>query len=611
MRRAFGTDIVLGRTQFRFWPSDAVACRLAVRARLAAAPCPRRIAGNLWACLLPTVRGHDDHEELRPHCCASPAGPTGTGSDRMKPSQRDHDDSHPRSEMAHATRREMLRLAALGALVAGTSTAAAAPGGQITIGSHGSLAPIWFDPAETSGIITPFMLMYAMHDAMAKAMPGSTTAPCLAQSWNMAADGLSYTFVLRPGARFHNGEPVTAEDVKFSFERYRGASHQLMKDRVTTVETPDPLQVRFRLKAPWPDFLSFYSGASGAGWIVPKKYVERVGEAGFKKAPIGAGPYKFVSFTPGLELTCEAFEGFWRKVPAIKRLVFKVIPDEATRLAALQRGEIDIAYSIRGELAEELKRTPGLTIKAAVGSAPFWLYFPEQWDPKSPWHDQRVRQAVSLAIDRQTMNEALTLGHSHLTGSIFPENFDFYWQPPEPHYDPARAKSLLAAAGFPNGFDAGDYSCDASYANMGEAALNNLKEVGIRARLRPLERAAFFSAYSEKKLKNIVQGASGAFGNVATRAEAFVVRGGTYAYGSYPYIDTLFAEQASEMDPAKRTALLHRLQQLVHERNIYAPIWQNALLSGVGRRVGQSGFGLIDGYPYTAPFEDLTLKDRA
>jgi len=529
----------------------------------------------------------------------------------MLPPQRDHDYPNSSSLTARATRREMLCLAAFSALAAGTRSANAVPDGAITIGSHVSLAPTWFDPAETLSIITPFMLMYAMHDAMAKAMPEGPIAPCLAESWTMAGDGLSYTFVLRPNVRFHNGEPVTAEDVKFSFERYRGASHQLMKNRVATVETPDGLHVRFQLKAPWPDFLTFYAAASGAGWIVPKKYVEQVGEVGFKKAPIGAGPYKFASFTPGLELVCEAFEGYWRKIPAVKRLVFKVIPDEATRLAALQRGEIDIAYSIRGELAAELMRTRELTIKAAVGSAPFWLYFPEQWDLNSPWHDQRVRQAVSLAIDRKTMNEALTLGHSHLTGSIFPENFDFYWQPPEPEYDPARAKKLLADAGFPNGFDAGDYSCDASYANIGEVVLNYLREIGIRVQLRPLERAAFFSAYSEKKLKNIVQGASGAFGNAATRAEAFVVKGGTYAYGSYPDIDALFAEQETEMDPAKRTALLHRLQQLVHERNIYAPIWQNALLSGVGRRVGQSGFGLIKGFPYTAPFEDLTLKPRA
>jgi peptide/nickel transport system substrate-binding protein len=101
-----------------------------------------------------------------------------------------------------------------------------------------------------------------------------------------------------------------------------------------------------------------------------------------------------------------------------------VIPDEATRLVALKRGEVDIAYSIRGELAEELQRTPGLSLKPAVIQASFWLYFPDQWDPKSPWHDVRVRQAASLAVDRPSINQALTLGHSRITNSIIPSMFD-------------------------------------------------------------------------------------------------------------------------------------------------------------------------------------------
>ena len=506
------------------------------------------------------------------------------------------------------TRRGILGLSAATLLGVDGRTAQAAPAGQITIGAHISLAPTWFDPAETSGIITPFLLMYAMHDGLAKAMPDAQMSPCLAESWTMSPDGLIYNFMLRPGVKFHNGDTMTSEDVKFSFERYRGSSHQLMKERVAAVETPDPLRVVFRLKTPWPDFLTFYVGSTGAGWIVPKKYVQQVGDEGFKKAPVGAGPYKFISFTPGVALELEAFEGFWRKMPAIKKLVIKVIPDEATRLAALQRGEIDIALSIRGELADEITRTPGLTVRPAMGSAPYWLYFPEQWDPKSPWHDIRVRQAVNLSIDRKTMNEALTLGYSRLTGSLFPENFDFYWQPPEPRYDLAAARTLLTAAGHPRGFDAGDYYCDASYANIGEVALNNLQELGIRVRLRPLERAAFFKAYAEKKLKNIVQGASGAFGNCATRAEQFVVAGGTYVYGSYPDIDALFAEQATQMDRTKRADILKKLQQLVHEKAIYTPIWQLSFISGVGKRVAQSGFGLIKGFVYTAPYEDLTLK---
>jgi peptide/nickel transport system substrate-binding protein len=493
-------------------------------------------------------------------------------------------------------------------VVVSPTVGSAAPEGQLTWGVHVSLAPTWLDPAEAPGIITPYMIYYALHDALVKPMPGQPEALSLAESWSVSKDGLVYEFVLRKGVRFHDGELVTAEDVKFSFERYHGSANKTLKDRVVAVETPDPQRVRFRLQAPWPDFLTFYTGASGAGWIVPKKYLQKVGDEGFKKAPVGAGPYKFVSFTPGVELVMEAYDQYWRKTPNVKRLVFRVIPDEATRLAALKRGEVDIVYSVRGELAEELQRTPGLALKPTVIQAPFWLYFADQWDPKSPWHDPRVRLAASLALDRPTINQALTLGFSKLTGSIIPANFEFFWQPPTPAFDPARVKTLLAEAGYPNGFDAGDYYCDSSYSNLAEAVLNNLQAVGIRVQLRPLERAAFFKGYAEKKFRNIIQGGSGAFGNAATRLEAFVVAGGIYVYGSYPDLDGLFREQAAEADHKRRQATLHKIQQLVYERTVYAPIWQLAFLNGVGPRVGESGLGLIRGHAYSAPYEDLTLK---
>jgi peptide/nickel transport system substrate-binding protein len=127
--------------------------------------------------------------------------------------------------------------------------------------------------------------------------------------------------------KFHNGEPVTAEDVKFSFERYRGISAKLLKDRVAAVETPDAGRVRFRLKQAWPDFMTFYATpATGAAWIVPKKYVEKVGEEGFKKHPIGAGPVSLRLVQPGVELVLEAFDGYWRKTPSVKQLTFKAVP---------------------------------------------------------------------------------------------------------------------------------------------------------------------------------------------------------------------------------------------------------------------------------------------
>jgi peptide/nickel transport system substrate-binding protein len=514
-------------------------------------------------------------------------------------------------DRARLTRRDLLAAGAIGLVAGGAprSAPAARPAGQLTWAIPVSLAPSWFDPADTLGIITPFMVLYALQDAMVKPLPGNPSAPCLAEAWSTSEDNLSYEFTIRQGVRFHNGESVTAADVKFSFERYRGAAHEVMRARVASIEAVDDRHVRFTMNKPWPDFLTYYSSASGAGWIVPKKYVEKVGDAGYRQAPIGAGPYKFVSFTPGVELILEAFDGYWRKTPSVKRLVMRVIPDDSTRLAALRRGEVDIAYSIRGELAQELLRTPRLKLEPVVPQTSTWLYFPDQWDEKSPWHDLRVRQAANLALDREGMNQALYLGYCKTTNSIIPYTFAYYWQPPPALYDPERAKRLLTEAGHPGGFDGGVYYVDSSTANVGEIAVNDLAAIGIKLELQPIERAAFFTGYSAKKYRSgVIQSGSGAFGNAATRLASFVVKGGAFAYGSYPDIDALFPQQAAELDPKKRAAILARMQQLVFEKAIYAPLWQLGFLNGTGPRVGHSSFGAIAGFSYTAPFEDITLK---
>src|SRR5205085_2170319 len=326
------------------------------------------------------------------------------------------------------------------ALTLSAPVLAAAAEGQITFALNITLAPTWFDPAETPGVITPFLILYALHDALVKPMPGQSMAPCLAESWTMSKDGLVYEFVLRKGLRFHNGEPLTAEDVKFSFERYKGGGATSLKSRVAAVEIVDAQRIRFRLKQPWPDFMTFYgTPATSAAWIVPKKYLERVGDDGFKKAPVGAGPYRFVSFTPGVELVVEAYDGYWRKAPAVKRLVFKSVPDESTRVVMLRRGETDIAYGLRGPDAEQVKRTPGLTLKVLLPTVSQWLVFTEQWDPRSPWGDRRVRLAVNLALDRQGFSDAEYLGHGRPASSINPRDFEFYWTPPAYPHDPARA----------------------------------------------------------------------------------------------------------------------------------------------------------------------------
>ena len=486
-------------------------------------------------------------------------------------------------------------------------SAQGAPASQISFAVTVTLAPTWFDPAETPGVITPFLMLYALHDALVKPMPGNPWAPGLAESWTASKDGLTYEFVLRKGVRFHNGDPLSAEDVKFSFDRYKGGGATTLKARVAAVEIVDPQRIRFRMKQPWPDFMTFYATpATSAAWIVPKKYVERVGDDGFKKAPVGAGPYRFVSFNPGVELVVEAYDGYWRKTPGVKRLVFKSVPDEATRMVMVKRGETDIAYGLRGPDAEEVRRTPGLALKVVLPTVSQWLVFTQQWDPKSPWADQRVRLAANLAIDRKAFSDAEYLGYGRPAPSIIPRDFEYYWAPPAYPYDPARAKRLLAEAGYPKGFDAVELGTDVVFAPEAEAVINGLGTIGIRARLRPMERASFYKADQEKQFKHLVRVGSGAAGNAATRIEAFVISGGIRSYGGYPDIDALFRDQAAETDTKRRESLLHKIQQLMYERAMFAPVVEQAALTGVGPRVAEAP--TITGHPFLSPYEDLRLR---
>lgn len=485
------------------------------------------------------------------------------------------------------------------------------PEGTLTWGVHVTLAPTWFDPAETPGIITPFMFLYALHDALVKPMPDDPLAPSLAEAWSESADGLTYEFILRAGVTFHNGDPVTAEDVKFSFLRYKGTSAREYRERVRDVEIVDARRVRFHLKQAWPDFMTFLgTPATGAGWVVPKQYVEQVGDDGFKQHPIGAGPYRFVSHEPGVAVVFEANEQYWRKVPAVKRLVFRGVPEETTRVAMLKRQEVDITFGLGGALAEEVQRDPRLKLEPVYPPAVWFVYFTEQWDPKSPWSDRRVRLAANYAIDRQAINEAETLGLSKLTGTTMPRDFDFVL-PREPYpYDPVRAKQLLKEAGYPNGFDAGEITPNPPFYPFAEATANFLSAVGIKLKMRTMERAAFFTSWREKKLPNLILGVSGAFGNAATRIEAFAVSGGSYAYGGYADIDALFARQSVERDRQKRAGLLHQIQRLMYDKVMYAPLFDPAFICASGPRVEVSGLGMIPQFAYSGPYEDVRLKER-
>jgi peptide/nickel transport system substrate-binding protein len=490
------------------------------------------------------------------------------------------------------------------------AAAQAKPEGEMRWAMYVTLAPVWLDPGESViGVLTPFWILYAIHDALVKPMPGNHLTPSLAESWTVSPDGKTYEFKLREGLKFHNGDPFTGEDVKFSFLRTKGAGAKILQDKVREVAIVSPYRVRFLLHEPFPDFMTYYGTlATGAGWIVPKKYFEQVGPDGFKKAPVGLGPYKFVSNTPGVELVMEAYEGYWRKMPSVKRIVFKSVPEATTRVAMLKRGEVDLAYLLDAPQAQELKKDPNFKLAFSGGIGTFYLDFFDQWDPKSPWHDRRVRLAANYAIDRKSLNEAENLGASRLNGSIIPRTFEFAL-PIEPYpYDPAKAKQLLAEAGYPNGFDAGDLYPWPPYASTGETIGGFLGAVGIKTRIRNMERAVFYTALASKKLHGICVCINAVYGNAASRMSETVPSDGSFAYGGYPDIDTLFKQQGRETDRKKREAMLHQIQKIVADRVLVAVLYQQAFPWGVGPRVENSTAGLIEGYPYTGPNEDLKLK---
>jgi peptide/nickel transport system substrate-binding protein len=218
-----------------------------------------------------------------------------------------------------------------------------------------------------------------------------------------------------------------------------------------------------------------------------------------------------------------------------------------------------------------------------------------------------VRLAASLALDRQALNEAETLGLSRPTGSIVPREFEFALPVAAPAPNPARARQLLAEAGYPSGFDGGELTPFPPYNSMGETIQGWLQAVGIRTRMRSMERGAFMTSWREKKLHGVVLTISGVSGNAATRLESFVTKNGAFAFGSLPEVDDLFRRQAGELDRKKREALLHQLQRILQEQVTQVPVYHLGFPIGVGPRVEDIMATAIPGF-YMSPYEDLKLR---
>src|SRR5437899_3283672 len=373
-----------------------------------------------------------------------------------------------------------------------SSPAGAAAKGKIVLAWHAGFASRWLDPQEHDGTATPDNFFTALHDALVKNQGTQLyDHPALAERFSVAADAKSATFILRKGIKFHNGEPVTPQDVKFSYENYRGAKADLFKKKTERVEIVDERTVRFVFKEPFLDFPTLFGTANvaAAGWVVPEKYYKQVGPDGFKQKPIGAGPYKLVRHEPGVKIELEAFEGYYRPVN-VKQLVMIAVPEAATRVAMLERGEADIIYFVPGELINKVGKLPGVML-APVLSGSWWLEFPGFQDPKNPFRDKRVREAVSMAIDRRAINQAESGGLGKVTGNWINNDVQYAIEWPEFERNLERAKQLMRKAGFPNGFDVEWVTPVPPFYSRGERVIAQLREIGIRARLQTMERGIF------------------------------------------------------------------------------------------------------------------------
>ena len=320
---------------------------------------------------------------------------------------------------------------------------------------HFNISADWLDPSITSPPVPQFFPLYFYHDALLKPMPDALYSPCLAESWTISPDYRIYKFKLRKGVKFHNGDEMTAEDVIFTFKRYKGGPAAMLHERIEKLEAEGPYLFTVTFKKPFPDFLEYLlPGASSIAWIVPKRYIEKVGDAEYKRHPIGCGPYKFVEFKPGVVFIGEAFENYWRKVPKVKRVEIYSVIERATRYAMATRGEVDWALSMTDVFYEKVKKDPALRMLTGVSPNHMYLYMAAQWDPKSPWSDARVRKAASLAIERKPLIDVVFPEGEPIGGLGLPGDHEGVSLPPDP-YEPERARKLMADAGYSKGFQGG------------------------------------------------------------------------------------------------------------------------------------------------------------
>lgn len=389
--------------------------------------------------------------------------------------------------------------------------------------------------------------------------------PRIAESYEISDDGLDYTFHLRDDVTFHDGTPVTADDVVFSIELYKASEYQGSQiSMLSSVEATDEHTVVCHLDAPYSPFLQGICSPM----IASKAYYES-SEDDFVNNPIGTGPYKFVSRAKGSNIKLEANEDYYRGAPEIKEVTFEVIPDSSTKAIALQTGEVNFA-EIDSATKPQLEANPAITIAEVPTSAFSYIAMNTE---KEPFNDVKVRQAINYAIDRDNLVAVCYDGEAEVNSNICAkERFGYSDDQFQYTYDPEKAKELLAEAGIETPYDLGEILVAEKYSNLATVIQNDLKAVGLDVTISVKEFNSYISdlqngSYGITALNMTLEGDTQTLEMAFTSDYIGIANNARY---SDEEMDRLFEQARTETDNDKRAEIFNEIFTKAQDEAIYA-----------------------------------------